>query len=71
MANNKKSRVKVLSYQNGMVPKYYRAFDVDDLLEQLGLNGDTMVTVNGSDTYAPSLEDDDVVTLSKGSMKSA
>ena len=68
---SKKARVKVLSYTNGMVPKYKRAYDVEDLLDQMGLNGDTVVTVNGSDTYPDELKDNDVVMLAMGSMKSA
>lgn len=67
-----KSRIQVLSYTNGMVPDYKNASTVDELLKAYGLNGDTVINVNGTMKYGDGkLETGDIVMFSKGSVKSA
>ncbi len=64
-------RVQVISYLNGMVPKFEQATTVEKLLASHGLNGDTVVNVNGTMKYDDTLSNGDTVMFSKGSVKSA
>lgn len=66
-----KTRVQVISYKNGMVPNYQYADTVEDLLAQNGLNGDTVVNVNGTMKYDNELKTGDTVMFSAGAVKSA
>jgi hypothetical protein len=66
-----KARVQVISYTNGMVPTFEHANTVEELLKAKGLNGDTVVNVNGTMKYDSKLSNGDVVMFSKGSTKSA
>jgi sulfur carrier protein ThiS len=54
-----------------MVPNYQYADTVEDLLAQNGLNGDTVVNVNGTMKYDNELKTGDTVMFSAGAVKSA
>ena len=66
----KKVRVQVVSYTTGMKVENKNFATVTEALQAYGLNGDTVVNVNGSLKYDDKLSSGDFIMFSQGAVKS-